>query len=216
MSSRGGRWLPVTVLAVAVVALLGSVLWAAGAWTPASWRAGTAGPGYGPMMGVAEPGTGPVRDLDDAERTARRFADGWGLRVGEVMQFDNGFYAELVDPSGSGATEVLIDPATGSVRLEFGPAMMWNARYGMMRPGARTGGDRIGPAEARRIAEKWLRTNAPGLSADEAEAFPGYYTLHTMSGDRIAGMLSVHATTGAVWYHTWHGRFIAIREVRHD
>jgi hypothetical protein len=25
-------------------------------------------------------------------------------------------------------------------------------------------------------------------------------------------MLSVHATTGAVWYHTWHGRFIAMQE----
>jgi len=23
------------------------------------------------------------------------------------------------------------------------------------------------------------------------------------------GMLSVNATTGAVWYHTWHGTFIA-------
>jgi hypothetical protein len=38
--------------------------------------------------------------------------------------------------------------------------------------------------------------------ADEPEAFPGYYTLHTMRSDRIVGMLSVHATTGAVWYHT--------------
>jgi hypothetical protein len=25
----------------------------------------------------------------------------------------------------------------------------------------------------------------------------------------IDGMLPVNATTGQVWYHTWHGRFIA-------
>jgi hypothetical protein len=31
--------------------------------------------------------------------------------MGAVMQFDNGFYAELVDRGGNRATEVLIDPA---------------------------------------------------------------------------------------------------------
>jgi hypothetical protein len=204
------------VLVIAVVALLGSVVWAANAWTATGWWGGMTGPGYGPMTGVAEPGAGPVRDLNEANRAAQRFADGWGLRVGEVMQFDNGFYAELVEPTGIGATEVLIDPGTGAVQLEFGPAMMWNTRYGMMRPGTRTGSDRIGPAEARQIAGKWLRDNASGLTAGQAEAFPGYYTLHTMRGDSIAGMLSVHAATGAVWYHSWHGRFIAMREVGHD
>jgi hypothetical protein len=25
-------------------------------------------------------------------------------------------------------------------------------------------------------------------------------------------MLSINATTGAVWYHGWHGRFLAERE----
>jgi hypothetical protein len=64
------------------------------------------GPGMG---GAAIAGEGPVRGLDDAERAAARFADRWGLTVGEVMQFDNGFYAELADPSGTLATEVLID-----------------------------------------------------------------------------------------------------------
>jgi hypothetical protein len=29
-------------------------------------------------------------------------------------------------------TEVLVDPESGSVQLEFGPAMMWNTRFGMM------------------------------------------------------------------------------------
>lgn len=210
-----GRWLPATVLVIAVVALLGSAAWAVSAWTT-GWQGGMMRPGHGPMIGVADPGTGPVRDLDEADRAARRFADRWGLRVGEVMQFDNGFYAELIDWSGAGATEVLIDPGTGAVQLEYGPAMMWNTKYGMIRRGAPTGSDRIDPAEARRIAARWLRDNAPTLTAGEAEALPGYYTVHTMRGDTIVGMLSVHASTGAVWYHTWHGRFIAMRETTRD
>jgi len=28
-------------------------------------------------------------------------------------------------------------------------------------------------------------------------------------------MLSVNATTGQVWYHTWHGEFLDKREVAH-
>jgi hypothetical protein len=70
----------------------------------------------------------------------------------------------------------------------------------------------IDPDRARRIAEAWLADNRPGEHAEEAEAFPGYYTLHILRNGHVAGMLSVHATTGAVWYHNWHGRFIDMRE----
>ena len=89
--------------------------------------------------------------------------------------------------------------------------MMWNTAYGMRRsPGLRQ--PSIGPDEARRLADMWLNDNRRGEHAAEPEAFPGYYTLHTLHGDQIVGMLSVHATTGAVWYHTWHGRFLTIHE----
>ncbi len=71
-------------------------------------------------MAPAGPGTGPVGSLADAEQAAQRFADPWGLHVGEVMRFDNGCYAELVDYAGNGATEVLIDPAWVYARLEAG------------------------------------------------------------------------------------------------
>jgi len=196
------RWLPLTVLVAATSLLVASIAWAAGsaAWSP-----------VGGMMGPAVRGDGPVRDLGAADRAAARFGQRLGLTVGEVMRFDNGFYAELVDPAGNRATEVLVDPATGAVGLEWGPAMMWNTAYGM-HPGH---GDRqpsIGADQARRLADAWLTDNRRGEHADEPEAFPGYYTLHTLRGERIVGMLSVHATTGAVWYHTWHGRFIAMRE----
>ena len=72
-----------------------------------------------------------MRDLAGAKRQAARVADRLGLCVGEVLRFDNQYYAELT-ADGRGATEVLVDPATGTVMLEPGPAMIWNTRYGMM------------------------------------------------------------------------------------
>jgi hypothetical protein len=84
------------------------------------------------MMGYAPAGgNDPVRSVADARRQADRFADRLDLEVGEVMRFSNHYYAEL-EEDGRPATEVLVDPESGSVQLEFGPAMMWNTRFGMM------------------------------------------------------------------------------------
>ncbi len=211
MSRLRRRWRPAAVLVAATATLVASIGWAlAGS---RAWDTGAWGPG-GSMMGQAVPGSGPVRSLAAAYRAAAGFADRWGLHVGEVMQFDNNFYAELIDTAGSRATEVLVDPASGAVGLEPGPAMMWNTSYGMMHPAAAT--TTVPPQRAHQLADQWLHRNQPGLHAGDPEAFPGYYTLHTLRGDRIMGMLSVHAATGAVWYHTWHGRFIAIQEAPQD
>lgn len=210
------RWLPLIVLVAAVGLLIGSIVWMAGAgWGPNMMGLGGPGGMMGPgMMGMAIAGDGPVRDLDGAERAANRFADGWGLEVGEVMQFDNGFYAELAEPSGNLATEVLIDAGTGAVQVEFGPAMMWNTTYGM-RP-AGSGAAIVTGEEAQGIADRWLQANRPGETPGEADAFPGYYTVHTLRGDQVTGMLSVNAATGAVWYHNWHGEFVAMNENEAD
>jgi hypothetical protein len=199
------RWGPLAVLVIAVGLLVASFAWVGGA----GWGPGMMGPGMG---GAAITGDGPVQDLDGARKAATRFADRWGLTVGEVMQFDNGYYAELVQPSGSLATEVLVDARTGAVQLEFGPAMMWNTAYGM-HP-ARAGIATVDGEQATVIADRWLDAYRPGEQAGDADAFPGYYTLHTLRGGEVVGMLSVNAFTGAVWYHTWHGRFIAMTE--HD
>ncbi|GAA2650835.1 hypothetical protein [Streptomyces vastus] len=143
-------------------------------------------------------GTGqPVTSLASAKARAGEFADRLGLRVGEVMQFSRNFYAELTTHDGKGATEVLIDPAGGAVWLEYGPAMIWNTDYGM--PMHRTTGTaRISAPEAEKIARQWLDDHRSGQTPSEAEAFPGYYTLHTLKGNNITGMLSVNADTGQV------------------
>ncbi|WP_312864397.1 hypothetical protein [Saccharopolyspora phatthalungensis] len=215
--------MPWTVLIVAVVALIASIMVMVGGVS--SWMGGPAPttpgpygmpmmPGQGGMM-PGTPGTGPVGDLTEAGRAAQRFADERGLHTGEVMRFSNGYYAEVLDPGGNGATEVLIDPGSGSVQLEWGPAMMWNTTYGMMPSRPQTGATLVGPAEATRIADQWLQQSGTGLHAAEPTAFPGYYTLHSLRDDKIVGMLSVNAATGDVWYHTWHGQFIQMQETPH-
>ena len=257
---------PLVVLVVALAALGASVGWAATRDGGSGWTVQRSGAG---MMGYATAGDERVRSLAGAERQARRFAEQLDLRVGEVMRFTNNYYAELEERDGRLATEVLVDPETGRVFLEYGPAMMWNTRYGLMSDfrlrdsggmmgggpnggmmgggmggssggmmgggmggssGGMMGGGMMGgglgdptwtpggteadvsPERARRLADRWLRSQGPGLVASEPDAFPGYYTLHALRDGKVVGMLSVNAATGSVWRHWWHGRFVSMSE----
>lgn len=226
-----GLWVPL----VALVAVLASGAWLVtqqpdfnDRW--ADWGNSTSGPrtgggwGMGPgggdgMMGESGygwlPGNGePVVDLAQARDRANEFAKTLesDLQVGEVMKFSNQYYAEVQEPDGTKATEVLVDPDNGAVQLEFGPARMWNTRFGMMSGGYGTRSE-VTASQAQGIANEWLADRHDGLTADAAEAFPGYYTLHTLRGDKIEGMLSVNSTSGDVWYHSWHGDFQGMSEV---
>lgn len=189
-------WVPL----VALLAVLGS-----GTWLVA--HADGFGPGDSHAGSEWLAGDGdPVDGLAEARDRAEEYAAVLGpdLRVGEVMRFTDNYYVELEEPDGTLATEILVDPSTGAVRLEFGPAMMWNTRYGTMsRPDASAG---ISAQQAEQVAQEWANDH-DGLTVAAAEAFPGYYTLHTLQQDRIEGMLSVNAETGDVWYHSWHGEF---------
>ncbi len=126
------KTLPIIVLVAAVTALVVSVGWAVSRANDGNggWMMNRYGSG---MMGYSASGAGePVLGLAGAKRQAQRFAAELGLRVGEVMRFTNNYYAELLEKDGRLATEVLVEPASGAVYLEYGPAMMWNTRYGMM------------------------------------------------------------------------------------
>ena len=228
---RVGRswWIPL----LAVVALVGSGSWMvlggaghdAGVWGGSS-RGGLPADGPGSMMGGgwqdgSMMGSGGglrsrgedarIGDLAAARTAAAEFAGylGEDSGVGEVMQFDNQYYAEIVGADGKLSTEVLVDPRSGDVQVEYGPARMWNTRSGMMTGAAANGP--ITADEAIDIATGWLAARGE-LTADEAEAFPGYYTLHTLQDGEVEGMLSVNGSTGEVWYHTWHGTSVAMAE----
>ena len=68
----------------------------------------------------------------------------------------------------------------------------------------------VSAVQARRIANDWLAVQGKGLRAGEPGAMPGYFTMDTSRNGKIDGMLSVNARTGAVWYHWWHGKFVAM------
>jgi hypothetical protein len=262
--------LAIVAAAVATLAAIGAVVaLAAGG---GSWNAGWGMMGGRYAYRPAQPTT--ISTLSAARSEAQQFANRFGLRVGEVMQFERNFYAKLIDSKGNAATEVLVDQSSGVVSIEYGPAMMWNTRYGigqragsmmgsygrgmmrgngngngpmmgtgspnststgadgasmmggsgnrsgMMRGGYGATGTTTGTApsatthvslaEAHTLAQQWLDQNEPGVKVETGgHAFPGYYTLETLKAGKIAGMISVNASTGAVWPHWWHGAFIA-------
>ena len=273
-------WIAIVVAAAAALALIGAVVALAAMGTGSSnygYAPGMIGSGHAYQPAEAT----PVRRLSAARADAQKFADRLGLKVDEVLQFKDNFYVKLVDSNGNGATEVLVDPSTGAVSIEYGPAMMWNTKYGMGHAavdmmgsygrsmmsgyrGAMTGeygpnptmssgtgttksggygygmmggaghggmmgssgygsgsagsggtstGTRVTMADAHSLAQQWLDRSEPGVKVETGgDAFPGYYTLETLRNDKITGMISVNATTGAVWPHWWHGAFIAKSE----
>lgn len=142
------------------------------------------------------------------------------LVLTEVMDFAANFYAEVVEKdTGIHAMELLIDKYSGQVSPEIGPNMMWNTKYspmgGMMGSyggGSPTANLPVTADQAKTIAQQYLDTNLPGLTVAEADNFYGYYTLHTLKNNQVEGMLSVNGYTGAVWYHSWHGAFIDMKE----
>jgi hypothetical protein len=215
-------WLSLALVAV-VGALVASVTFAVGQAS----RPRPAGPGMMTGRGWSGTGTGMMGGAGGMMGTVWLAGDGHrvtstaaardraatagaspGLHPGEVIWFDNGFYVELKDPAGDSATEVIVDPASGAVSTEPGPAMMWNTRYGMHRTGSTP--TTVSAERAQQNATDWLARNLPGRQAQPPDAYPGYYTLETTtSGGTVNGMLSVNAATGQVWYHSWHGRYIA-------
>lgn len=135
------------------------------------------------------------------------------LKLTEVMEFDNHFYAEVEEKStGTHAFELLVNRYTGAVFPEMGPNMMWNTKYGHMNWNTQ-GQATVTGEQALKNAQAYLDKTIPGTKADEADAFYGYYTVHVLKDGKTYGMLSVNAYTGAVWYHNWHGTFVKMLEV---
>jgi hypothetical protein len=176
------------------------------------------------MGGWGYPSTGTPITLEQAIQAAESYIATYGnpdLELAEVMEFANNFYAQVRERNtGRYAFEILIDRFTGAVYPEPGPNMMWNARYGHMwsMSGGQWGGVpaaemTIAPEQARTLAQQYLDTYLPGASVgDEADAFYGYYTTHTVQDGQIVGMLSVNGYTGQIWHHSWHGTFLGMVE----
>lgn len=114
---------------------------------------------------------------------------------------------------------------TSVIMPEPGPNMMWNTKYGVMNRGMTwqvmmgswnqvSSLVTITKEKALEIGRSYLNRNLNGAKVEDAMQFYGYYTIDFTINGNIAGMLSVNAYTGQVWYHSWHGNFI--QEVEFD
>ena len=131
------------------------------------------------------------------------------FRVAEVMAFERNDYVLVRDGAGRPAFELLADPNGRWLMPEPGPNMMWNTTYGM-HVWADAGSMTVAQAKAR--ADAWLDAHRAGWKAGDATALPGYYTIDVEQSGKTVGMLSVRSATGAVWFHNWHGTFLADRD----
>lgn len=157
--------------------------------------------------------------IDEAAGAVERYLNAYwrDLTITEVMEFAWNYYVEVEEKTtGIHAMELLVDKYSGQVSPEMGPNTMWNTKYGMMSNyyggGLPTADMPVTQVQARELAQGFLDANLSGVTADEAETFYGYYTLHTLRDGKIEGMLSVNGYNGAVWYHNWHGPFIGMKE----
>ncbi len=162
--------------------------------------------------------------IDQAANAVRGYLntyDGGQLTLIEVMDFAWNYYAEVEEKdTGIHAMELLIDKYTSRVSPEMGPNMTWNTKYswmgGMMGNyggGSPTANMPVSADKAKTLTQQqYLDTYLPGLPAAEADTFYGYYTLHTLKNGQVDGMLSVNGYTGAIWYHTWHGPLLGMKE----
>jgi hypothetical protein len=187
----------------------------------------------------AQPDLAAVRDRVESWLSTQGFA---GFKVSEVMAFSNNDYVAVNDKSGKPAFELLYYPRTKWLLEEhvsmmwntrYGmmrgyPGGGSRSPWGMMGGGVMGGGGMMGGwsgwygngsgkvtsiSQAVRVANAWLASTRPGESAeDHGVAYPGYYTIDTIANGKTAGMLSVNARTGAVWYHGWHGKFLSEQE----
>ena len=159
------------------------------------------------MMQTLPASATPLSDAELRERLQAAAIDfGPEARLADVMPFSNHTYAQIVDGTGNGLAEVLVDRYTGVVMPEPGPNMMWNPA-GMMGIGTAPI-LRYDDAATQGLAEEFLASFLPAADVLSAQSFPGYVTFDYGSNGRVEGMLSVNTSTGLVWPHAWHGTFL--------
>ena len=185
------------------------------------------GYGRGGMMGGFGYGYAPNAKpiaLDQAVANAQNYVasfDNADLKLVEVEEYAWNFYGVVQEKStGTNAFQIIVNKYTGAVYPEMGPNMMWNEKYSPMT--WMVGGWFNQPAgkmtvmmdQARANAAQYLKTYLPNTTVeDKGDTFYGYYNFDVLQNGKTYGMLSVNGYTGAVWYHTWHGDYVATKEL---
>ncbi|HZK72462.1 MAG TPA: hypothetical protein VFD88_00465 [Clostridia bacterium] len=216
MRNRGLLIIGIGAIAASLLLAVGGI----GAGRMTGWSFGAPGGMMGRAFGGGSGDIGMDRAVSIAQDTAASYS-GSSLAADEVIEFSENYYASIRETgTGIGAFEILIDRASGNVIREPGPDMMWNAKYSAMRGGmmGTFGATSSRPMavttqQAQDIAQRWLDGNRAGASAKAPDSFYGFYTVDFEKAGQLVGMVSVNGYTGQVWYHSWHGTFIQVRDL---
>lgn len=167
----------------------------------------------------------PTVKLDDAIARAKQYVAAYNnadLQLAEVEEYTNNDYGVVAEKSTRNAAfQILIDKFNGAVYPEMGLNMMWNTKYspmdsmmggfGFNQP---SGKMTVTVEQARANAEQFVKANLPNATVEkEGDTFYAYYNFDVLQNGNTYGMLSVNGYTGTVWYHTWHGTFVATKTV---
>jgi hypothetical protein len=125
----------------------------------------------------------------------------WNTKYG--MMSGSGGYGGMM---GSGGRGMMGPNAQGMIGGSSASASAQNPRGNTADKMA------VSPEQARKIADVYLSRVSPGTRAEEPTRFYGYYTIDTEKDGKTSGMLSVNGYSGEVWYHSWHGAFVAKEE----
>jgi hypothetical protein len=216
MRSRGLLIIGLGAIAASLLLAVGGI----GAGRMTGWSIGAPGGMMGRAFGGGSGDIGMDRAVRIAQDTAASYSGG-SLAADEVIEFSDNYYASIREAStGIGAFEILIDRATGNVIREPGPDMMWNAKYSPMRGGMMGGFGATSSRpmtvtlqQAQDAAQRWLDANRAGSNAKAPDSFYGFYTVDFEKTGQLVGMVSVNGYTGQVWYHSWHGTFIQLKDL---
>jgi hypothetical protein len=127
----------------------------------------------------------------------------WNTKYGHMA----GFWGPAGAAPGAYGPGMMGGGATSRGMMGGGPCPQ--GAPGAPAPGAPTTTSPITQDRARVLATQYLARVLPGTAPDHGTAFYGYFTFDVERAGKTIGMLSVNAYTGQVWYHTWHGAFIA-------
>jgi hypothetical protein len=216
MRPRGLLIIGIGAIAVSLLLAVGGI----GAGRMTGWSIGAPGGMMGRAFSSGSGDIGLDRAVNIAQGVAASYPSG-GLAADEVIGFSRNYYASIREKATRiGAFEILIDRATGNVIREPGPDMMWNAKYSTMGGGMMGGfgvsGSRpmtVSTQQAQDVAQRWLDANQTGTTAKTPDSFYGFYTVDFQRAGQLVGMLSVNGYSGQVWFHSWHGSFIQVRDL---
>ena len=154
-----------------------------------------------------------VKEKDTGKGAFELLVTSYGITQEPQSMMWNAKYGHMAGWGVSGTAAGFGCPMGGFGRGYYGPGALRSGSTPGTQPGTQPAPATLTLAEAQTAAQQYLDQAFPGAKLSEGTEFYGYYTFDFDREGQGAGMLSVNAYTGQVWYHSWHGQFIAEKDM---